>query len=115
MYVADKLQGLREVHRVLNIGGTAIIEVEGFFKESETLTDPPLEELIQTYPNDNQLLLETVEIHDGQYGFYAIPQHSAHRVTVNKKTEEALKFQQFLDWKSNRKLSVTSFYSGAAQ
>lgn len=105
-YLADKLKGLREAHRVLKLGGVGVIDFGRLNVDNETsggefLYDaeisPSLAEIISDpkYANSGQLQSERVNIFDkDQKGKFQ--DRRANRVTILKTQPTPLKFPELV-------------------
>ncbi len=88
-YLCDRLQGLKEAHRVLKIGGTGVIEAEVTFGEEVYLRKilPHLEEIIEKSHSKDQIKVERVPTTDK-----GLTARFSHRVVINKTSSEMLDF-----------------------
>lgn len=113
MYVPDKLKAIKEVHRVLKINGTAVLEVDAYTVE-KFRHFPNAEEIIVASQNNGQISVRDIEIWDGKLGFYAQPIHTATRVIITKRDSRTLQFPELVDFRVSKSWQgisgVTSFY-----
>ena len=84
-YLRDKLEALKETHRVMKVGATAVInfdsrEPSGPYKG----INPRLEEVLKEYPNDGQIVCDELT-----YGFIL---HTHQRVKIIKTDAKPLTF-----------------------
>jgi ubiquinone/menaquinone biosynthesis C-methylase UbiE len=55
MYLDDKLKGISECHKVMKIGATALIDIQGCQSPLEGI-NPKIQEIITAYPNSGQIV-----------------------------------------------------------
>lgn len=112
--VPDKLRGVKEAHRVLKMGGTAVLELDVYTDDDARYLQPKVEDIVKAYPNSGQLDVTHVGIWDGKFGFYAQPVHLATRAVIKKTSEQDLEFPELKDFKVNSSWrgveAVRSFY-----
>lgn len=89
-YVLDKLQGLKEAHRVMKIGAKAFIDLETVTKSAPPSVQPPIEEILEKYPNDGQLTVKMVPIPEAVVPDFGT--HNSRRITINKSSKAPLIF-----------------------
>lgn len=113
VYTPDKLKAVKEAHRILKLGGMAVLEIDAYTDEKSRFL-PDAKEIAAAMQND-QIKMDDVKIWDGRFGFYAQPIHSSTRVIVNKRDERPLQLPELIDFRIKRVgggvRGVTSFYT----
>ena len=113
IYTPDKLKAVKEAHRVLKVGGTAVLEIDAYTDEKSRFL-PDAKEIAAAMQND-QIKMDDVRIWDGKLGFYAQQIHSSSRLIVNKKDERPLQLPELIDFRIEKVREgvrgVTSFYA----
>ena len=109
-YIGDKLQALKEIHRVMKLGTTAIIDFAATdnINWTETGIDPTIETILRYLPNNNQLTIDKITIPNGEYS----EPLTCYRMTINKTSRNTLEFPSLIQEPEFNFLSmvVTSIY-----
>ena len=105
MYLTDKLKGLAECHRVMKPGASALIDIKGDMVDSNTLIHPSLKQIVEKYPNENQISLR---------GFFGsldpVIDKYCRTVIINKTSSKPLVFPGLAAFDYENDIRVNSFY-----
>lgn len=104
VYTPDKLKAVKEAHRVLTIGGTAVLEIDAYTDEKSRFL-PDARKIAAAMQND-QIRMDDVGIWDEKLGFYSELIHTSTRVIVNKRDNRPLKLPEWKNFWTETKIGV---------